>query len=283
MSFIKTAAAQAAHYLSKNAPTILTVAGIAGGVTAAVLGTKAALKSQDSVANLKTESVDCRSMNKKGAYVSKQEYVEQLTFIYVTHGKAIVKNYAPALAVGAVSIGAVLWGHGILRSRNAALLTAYATLERSFAAYRKQVKQAAGPNAEKIEREISQGVSVDEEGQLQLDNTKAHLYTRVFDEINVNWSVEQDYNRFWIAQKEKTFNERLQNKGHVFLNEVLDALGFEHTTEGSIVGWLKDGDGDGYIDFNVGAMDTDEEAFRQFLDGRLLLEFNVDGMIYTKI
>jgi hypothetical protein len=69
----------------------------------------------------------------------------------------------------------------------------------------------------------------------------------------------------------------------VFLNEAYDALGLDRSKEGAVVGWVL-GNGDDYVDFGLYTCDT--PAVQDFMTGReysVLLDFNVDGVIYDKI
>ena len=90
-------------------------------------------------------------------------------------------------------------------------------------------------------------------------------------------------NRLTVQMTQNYYNARLQTRGHVFLNEVYDAFGIERSSAGSVVGWVldSDGPGDNYIDFGM------FEAYnRDFVNGQersILLDFNVDGVIYDKI
>jgi hypothetical protein len=71
----------------------------------------------------------------------------------------------------------------------------------------------------------------------------------------------------------------------VFLNEVYRAIGADHTQAGSVVGWILSDTGDNYIDFGV-FNGQDGDRIRDFVNGRegaVLLDFNVDGLIWDKI
>jgi hypothetical protein len=75
----------------------------------------------------------------------------------------------------------------------------------------------------------------------------------------------------------------LRVRGHVFLNEVYDALGIERTKAGSVVGWVMGEGRANSIDF--GLYDGRERA-RAFVNGyerTIILDFNVDGVIYDLI
>jgi hypothetical protein len=97
-------------------------------------------------------------------------------------------------------------------------------------------------------------------------------YEKVYDEKSPNWNHEELYNLMFLKATSSHVNDILTVRGHVFLNEVYDALGFPRTPEGQLVGWIKDGDGDGVIDFGI----QDDKTPYQ-------LDFNVDGVIYDKI
>jgi hypothetical protein len=77
------------------------------------------------------------------------------------------------------------------------------------------------------------------------------------------------------------FNDMLRINHNVFLNEIYDALGFERTPIGALVGWTDDGDGDGFVDF--GLFTNENARFVNRLEPVVLLDFNVDGVIYDKI
>ena len=78
-------------------------------------------------------------------------------------------------------------------------------------------------------------------------------------------------------------NEKLLAQGHVYLNEVYDALGIPRSKAGQIVGWVYNPDnpvGDNYIDFGI--YQTNRAVARDFVNGYekvILLDFNVDGNI----
>lgn len=95
----------------------------------------------------------------------------------------------------------------------------------------------------------------------------------VYDKSCTHWAKNADYNRYFLQAQQNYFNERLNALGHVFLNEVYDALGFKRTTQGAITGWLKTGNG--FIDFDI--------PFNVEFDQPMPLRFNIDGIIYDRI
>lgn len=104
-------------------------------------------------------------------------------------------------------------------------------------------------------------------------------YSRIFDESNVNWERNPEYNPLFLKNARNYFNDLLQARGHVFLNEVYDRLGFDRTQEGAIVGWLADGEGDNYIEIDIKELNEVTTVVKPVY----VLDFNVDGVIWNKI
>src|SRR5699024_1125444 len=92
----------------------------------------------------------------------------------------------------------------------------------------------------------------------------------------------------FLSSKQNYFNDLLQQRGYVFLYEVYEGLGYEATTSGQMVGWLRsdrhdakhDVTGDGFIDF--GLFNSTDPAKRIYdhadvqWGDEILLESNVD-------
>lgn len=81
----------------------------------------------------------------------------------------------------------------------------------------------------------------------------------VFGESNPNWDSEPELNRMFLQLVEQRFNHRLSTVGYVFLNEVLETMGFEIVREGTCGGWVTSGN-PAYVDVravtNTGAGTT---------------------------
>ena len=89
-----------------------------------------------------------------------------------------------------------------------------------------------------------------------------------------------DYNRMFLKAQQAFANDKLQTRGHLFLNEVLDDLDLPRTPAGQIVGWTKDGP-DGYVNFRIVEVERETEDGRH--EPALLLDFNVEGNIWEKM
>ena len=82
----------------------------------------------------------------------------------------------------------------------------------------------------------------------------------------------------------------LRSRGHLFLNEVYDMLGYPRIKEGNIIGWIYDEKnpvGDNFVDFNIYPLNgIVDQAKINFINGderSILLDFNVDGPILDLI
>lgn len=270
----------------KHSPLILTGVGIAGGVTATVMACKATLKLEPVVEELE-HNLD---LVKKSEAVDTRARAIELGYVYTRGSLDIVKLYAPAVGLGVLSIGCIVSAQGIMQRRNAALVVAYTTLEKGFNEYRKRVEEALG---EDKERELRYGITTEDVHDTKkgvvskvktADPNAVSIYARFFDESCSPWTKTPEYNLLFLKAQQNIANDMLRARGHVFLNDVYDMLGIERSGAGSVVGWVISKTGDNYIDF--GLYNGERDNIRNFVNGRehaILLDFNVDGVIYDKI
>jgi hypothetical protein len=275
----------------KNSPTIFFVGGVVGVVASTVLACKATLKLEEVFDEADRDNARANML--QHVDYSEQDRKSDLLKIRVRTAGKVLKLYSPAIAVGVVSIGALTGSHVTLTRRNAAVMAAYSALDKGFNDYRARVRNEFG---EEKDFELRHGTEIVEEtvegkdGPKKVDRSvvspgdSPSIYARWFDDGSSAWSREADYNRAFLSAQQNWFNDRLRARGHVFLNEIYDELKIPRTKEGQVVGWLKDGDGDGYIDFGI--FDGGNWKKRDFVNTReraILLDFNVDGVIYDKI
>jgi hypothetical protein len=300
MKYIPTAvtrtAARTALKINAKSPTILFGAGVVGVVATTVLACRATLKLDEVLEdaqkllfhhdNLKKQ-VDSKGKRR----YSDQELMKDKVEVYVQATGKIVKLYAPAFFVGAVSIACLTQSHRVLTKRNVALAGAYAGLDKAFDEYRGRVRDELGDEQDRQflhgTTEVSE-IKVGKDGKTKTVTKKvlAHgesQYARFFGEDNRNWSPHPEYNLLFLRAQQNYANDRLQARGHLFLNEVYDALGMDHTKAGSVTGWVRE-NGDDYVDFGVFDK-KDQTKFFDFVTGQegIWLDFNVDGVIYDKI
>lgn len=293
--------------LKKYSPEILLVVGIGGTVVSTVLACRATLKVEEVLDNHQQKvdkSRHCRKMVESGSLeaseYTEKDYKKDLTVIYTQTAVDFVKLYGPAVTLGVASVACIIGGHGIMKKRNVALVAAYKAIEESFNAYRERVREEYGEEKDymfkhNLRSEQVTEVETGEDGKEHkvkktklkvVDGATPSQYARFFDEYNINWSKHDDYNLVFLRSQQNYFNDILLSRGHVFLNEVYDALGLERSKAGAIVGWVinKDGSGDNFIDFGI--FNGDSVKARDFVNGyerSILLDFNVDGVIYDLI
>ena len=171
-----------------------------------------------------------------------------------------------------------------------ALTAAYAAVDEAFKRYRERVVEKYGEEEDRNLRYESEEIEyIDEKGKTKKvlrasDENEHSMYARFFDEYSPSWSKEPEYNYVFLRCQQNWANDMLRARGHLFLNEVYDMLGINRSRAGSVVGWLIGDEGDNQIDFGI--FDPNNESARDFVNGRegsILLDFNVDGVIYDKI
>lgn len=288
--------------LKKNSPQIAFVGGVTAGLASTVLACRATLKLSDTLAQaeeLKEKAEALHANYKNGTEVSKEyddkKYAKDLTVIKVKTILNVTKLYAPAAGLAMISVGLLTGSHVTLNRRNAATAAAYATVDQAFEKYRQRVVEQLGAEADRDFRYGTEVVSETVEGDDGKKKTVKHTrvdssqmpskYARFFDQLCNDWHNNPEYNRAFLHCQQTYANDLLKSRGHIFLNEVYDALGIPRSQEGQVVGWILDGKGDGFVDFGIFDDFTNPEV-RDFVNGRehsILLDFNVDGLIYNKI
>ena len=288
--------------LKKHSPEILMVAGIVGGVTSAVMACKATTKVDTIMAEL---NENMAKVEKARQLVDPKEYTDEdaTKDAYVFHAKAalkLAKLYAPAVAVGALSVASILASNNIMRKRNVALAAAYATVDSGFKEYRNRIVERFG---EELDRELKHNIKVetikdvviDEDGKetevertVEVANPNKHSsYARFYDDGCKGWSKDANLNLLTLRSVQNHCNDILRTQGYLFLNDVYDMLGIYRSREGQVVGWIydeKNPHGDNFVDFGI--YDKDDPEKRRFVNGIervILLDFNVDGPILNLI
>lgn len=287
--------------LKKHSPEILIAAGVVGTVTSAVMACKATLKVNEIVDETKRTLDTVHESMEKGCTPAGQDYSEEdgkkdLTLVYTQTAVKFVKLYGPSVALGALSITAIVKSHNILTKRNAALAAAYATVDKGFKEYRGRVIERFG---KELDRELKYNIKakeieekiIDENGEEKIvkktisvaDPNEHSDYARFFDDGCTGWSKDPEYNLTFLKMQQAFANERLKREGYLFLNDVYEMLGIPRTKAGNVVGWIYDEThpvGDNFVDFGI--YDLYNEKARDFVNGYervILLDFNVDGDI----
>lgn len=298
MKSVNGVTSKAVMKLKKHSPEILVVAGIAGTVVSAVLACKAATKVAEILDETKGTLDTIHDGMETGA-INGQEYTTEdgkkdTVVVYAQTGMKLAKLYGPAIILGTLSITSILASNNILRKRNVALGAAYAAIDKSFKEYRGRVIERFG---EQVDTELKYGIKAKKFEEIEVDpetgkekkvkktvmiadpNLQSD-YAVYFDSKSRNYETNPDYNRMFLKAQQAFANDKLQTRGHLFLNEVLDDLDLPRTPAGQIVGWTKDGP-DGYVNFRIVEVERETEDGRH--EPALLLDFNVEGNIWEKM
>lgn len=302
-------ASKCGYKLKKASPTIMIVGAAIGGVTATVLACKATVKAQDILTEhyAQVESIHtAKKQIEDGETYTEKDYKSDITTTYVQTGLKLAKVYAPAVTLGAVSLGCMFGSHHIMSKRNASLTAAYIALDKAFEEYKSRVSDRFGSRVqEELEHNIKaveleskstneQGVeeTIKEYKDIAMQHTSP--YTCIFDETVDTWQPDNMLNRNYLFLMEQAANKRLRTQGHLFLNDVLASLGTHggvtlKTPEGQIVGWIYDPNDptrQNHVDFGVTNYVKGDEALNSFINGgerSVMLRFNCDGPIIDKI
>jgi len=199
----------------------------------------------------------------------------------------IVKLYYPTVLLFAASTFCYFGSFKIMKGRYlgtlAALKLTQEALDRANAE-NEQLRKAL-PSGQKDISSIEDGEPSAQKEELVTRNPNEHSqYARFFDEGSKEWSKTPEFNLLFLKAKQEYFNNLLQARGHVFLNEVYDALDIPRSQAGSVVGWILGKNNDNYIDFGIyDLMNSQKRAFVNGSEPSILLDFNVDGVIYDLI
>ena len=294
--------------IQKKSPELLVAAGIAGVVVSAVMACKATIKASEVAEETKDtideiHEIEEQGVTRAGNAYSADDAKKDLATAYLQTGVKYAKLYAPSVILGAASITCIVASHRVLKKRNIALAAAYTTLDKSFKEYRGRVMERFG---EQVEKEIRYNIKakeikktvVDETGKKEKvkevvdvpavdgwDPSQYSPYARRFDETHPNWTKNPEMNRFYLKARQAQANDMLKARGHLFLNEVYDMMGFPRTKAGAVVGWLYDPKrpelGDSYVDFGMYEIQEGED-FESYVKS-YILDFNVVGDITNDI
>lgn len=305
--------------IKKNSPTILMVSGIGIGIAGTVTACKATTKLNDILEETKA-NVDLIHKSVGDESLS-QEYTEEdakkdLVVTYTQTGVKVAKLYAPAVALGAVSIGCILKSHDILSKRNIAIAAAYATVDKSFKEYRSRVVDRFG---ERVDKELKYGIKakkvtetvIDEETGKEkkvkktvdtVDSFEYGMpseYARFFDAFTLDkdgkvinnpaWVPNGELNLEFLLIQQKLAQDTLETKGYITLNDVYDMLCLPRSQAGSIMGWVYDKNdpelSKTVVDFGIFDYSDNFSDFVYDNEGNeaILLDFHVTHNVYDTL
>lgn len=223
----------------RHSPVIMVAMGTTGLVGSAVMAVSATPKAMQLIEEEKgrINREIYLEAEENGTRVEPIDHLHPLDVIKLTW-----KCYAPAVILGAASIGCIVGGMNVNLRRNAALATAYTLSETAFKEYREKVVDTVGEKKEKAVREeihkdmITENPPTPQE-VIVTDGGSVRCYDA--------WS-----GRYFLSDRntlERVVNE-LNRKmidsfgSYVSLNDFYYGIGLEGTTVGEDLGWRLDGD-----------------------------------------
>lgn len=282
----------------KHSPELLLAAGLVCGVTTVLAACKGTIKAKAILEDSK-ETLEFINGSVKVGEVSGNEYTEEdgdkdTKLVYIQTGAKLVKTYMPTVVMGSLTVVCVLASHDILKKRNVALSAAYTAIDGSFKEYRDRVVERFGEDIDKelrynIVSKKFEEIDVDEKTGKEKKSKKnvpvadpnlTSDYACYFDERSRNFEKASDYNLMFLRSQESHFNDYLQVRGHVFLNEVYDALDLPRTAAGQIVGWTSDGP-DGYIDLRITEVEVEDDKGHHTT--KFIIDPNVQGDVWSRL
>lgn len=293
-------------YGEKYSPEILLGLGIASFIGTFALTIKGTIKAGDVLEIHGAKMRDIQDeIEKTEEEPEVYEYPEDIrkhdkAKVYAYTSINLLKCYAPAIGMAGLSMGCIIASRNILQKRYLAAVAAYEAINTAFSNYRGRVIEERGEiwdrhymYGTKIE-EIEETIVDPETGkkkkvkkEVEVIDTDDYLgldTSRMFDESNPCWSPHNITNRAFLNAQMTLATDTLNSRGHIFLNEVYDMLGYEHTPEGQILGWILEGDEMGAVDF--GLFEFNRKEVKDFVEGdvnKILLTFNGIDVIFNRI
>lgn len=232
--------------------------------------------------------------------------------IFVVYSRTVYglfKLYWPSIASATIGVGCIICAHNVQNRRIQGLAAACSALQSVFDRYRRVIRARYGEEADYyaingIISDTDKTVTVvDGDGNTVeravhgFDPGVFEGYSVVFDSTTGEFEKhDAEYNLTYLKARQAEANVLLNMRGHLFLNEVYDLIfgpgesyvdpatgetRERRTIAGQYVGWMKNGDGDGQVDFRIKVLydDPGYGSDRPFEAPPILIDPNVDGVI----
>lgn len=246
----------------KHSPELLIASGITAAAASIVLAVIATTKLDktlkpynDKIDSIKKQMKDDNAIQNKEVDV--KECKKDLTKTYAKAALKVSGLYIPSALLFGASVTCILGSHSIMKSRNLALTAACATLEESYKAYRRRVKDKLGEEAEeKLYKNVYKDeVEVIDPKTGEITTKKVSIphvkedndWNVIYDCGNYCWERNARQNFEWLMNQQAFLTEKLRRRGYLFLSEVYDLLGCTTHQLGAkkarasrILGWIYD-------------------------------------------
>ena len=277
--------------LQKVSPKATFVGGVVFGVGALVMAAAQTFKLEPVIDEAK-DQIDEVKEQAELEVINDRQKSKALTKIYGKVGLKMVKLYSLPFALEVASVAMFLWSNHIYKSRAAAYAAAYAAVSEAFKMYRQRVVDDQGAEKDReyysgrkkvVTKEVNAETGEVEEKVEYHNNRPVSQYARIFDCANANWTRHAPTNFAVLRGVQDYCNNLLKIRGHLFLNEVYDQLGYVRTKAGAIVGWKNGGEGDHFVDFGIWDADGNILPGVERDEPAIWMDFNVDGPIIDDV
>ena len=251
-------------------------------------------------------------------YVKNFDLKNQMLGINIDTGLKLVKNYWSTAALLAVSSASVLYSYKVLDGRYLGAVAAFNAVSEAFKEQKNEFFKYRARVLDKMTKKGTDAMAYDhyfrtgnddpdedeDEWAKINENDDIHIagldgspkdrvphppkelspYFKYFGPESKAWTGNPNTDILTLRGCQNFYTDRLLTKNHVTLNEVYDALGFEWSASGVVVGWVK-GNGDNCVDLGLKEIENDASRTIVLDDGRVVfvIDFNVDGEIWDKI
>ena len=307
MSFKDTVirhAYDASNSLSKHAPALALGAGILGFVGTAVLASRSTLKMAPKVEEHKNDLLELKRVEAEAEHIAKKfdsgytpdapQYRKEAYVKWARFVGECAQVYAAPIIIGTCSVGLIMTSYRIQSNAILGLTMAYEGLKATFDKYREAVIEDHGEDADTkyiayAHREVSEELQsrLDDHEVFHVDN-RFVFGTETSSDFNGKASM---WNVNFLNDVEAAMNRKLDYKGIVFLNEVLDALGMDRTPAGQQLGWVKGRDDSDHAGIDFGWRTLSDEITMHNMKNadssdsapEILLDFNYDGVVWDRL
>lgn len=225
--------------IKKNAPTILTSAGVGGVVTTTVLAVRATPKAVELINEEQSIRVDIamKEAYNNGREIDEEELDEICRLDLKTYLKLLWRPYLPALISGGLTITCIIASNVISEKRATVLAGLVSSSEAMLVKYQDKVIEQFGENKERALRD-----SIAEDDIHNAPPIKEHIqetkygYDRdVFKDLRTGRYFWFDIER--LRTVENDILSLLNHGERVTLNEFYDMLGLGGVEDGELLGW----------------------------------------------
>ena len=273
--------------LKMHSPQIFLAIGIASGIGAVVMGCKESPKANDILEEHKRNIAKIAQAKALSPSEYSNEDAKKDNFIITTQTAVkLVKAYAPAIALEALSITSILASYHILNGFYVGAVASYKILDDEFRRYRKNNIALNGEESDEKCRygDLTKTIveeTVDENGvpytkvSPDPDAVKAYDYSIHWRPGDPMWQDDPVIRRKIIENIQRCLNNHLEAFGYLLMSEAKKEFGKPCNSEDFVTGWLEKrfGGQDSCVILTI----------KEVSDNDWIIDFNVDGLILGKL